>query len=968
MNDYKPTIHLPETSFAMKANLAQREPLMLKNWEEKKLYQKIRELRKGAPKYILHDGPPYANGNIHIGHALNKTLKDIIVKSKSLSGFDAPFVPGWDCHGLPIELNVEKKFGKPGHKISEKEFRQACRSYAQSQVDIQRASFKRLGVFADWDHPYLTMDYRFEANIVRSLGKILQNGYVQKGFKPVHWCLDCGSALAEAEVEYQDKTSSAIDVAFEVANVPGFIEQVNQKLLGVKLKPEQLTGVTSILIPIWTTTPWTLPANEAVALHPEISYGLKLLEDKKTLLIVAEDLWDAVSTRYALQNYTNVFEVPGAALADIKLQHPFLDKQVSVILGEHVTTDAGTGAVHTAPAHGQEDFAVGQKYQLPVDNPVLGNGCFKESVPFVGGKHVHKANDEIIQLLEARKKLLHHAKMQHSYPHCWRHKTPLIFRATPQWFISMDSRGADKSKTNLREQALTQINNVSWIPDWGQARIHGMVEGRPDWCVSRQRTWGVPITLFIHKETGELHPHMPALLEKVAQKVAMKGVDAWFELQAEELLGEEASHYEKVNDTLDVWFDSGVTHYAVLESGEWPDLQFPADLYLEGSDQHRGWFQSSLLSSVAMRGAAPYKTVLTHGFTVDAQGRKMSKSIGNVIEPEKVVSNLGADILRLWVASTDYQNEQAVSDEILKRMADAYRRIRNTARYLLSNLNDFDPSKDMLPAEQWLALDAWIVEQAMALQTNILKHYEAFEFHQIYHEVHNFCVNQLGALYLDIIKDRQYTGKKEGVPRRSAQSAMMHILEALTRWLAPILSFTAEEIWQHMPGKRSESVFLEKWYDAFPASSALTRAQKGLTADDWQILLSLRTIVNKELENARNAGLIGAGLEAKVEIFDPKGVLSELVEKMSDELAFLLITSAAEVQAQAIPEDLSVHELIAGAETQPLAVKVIPLDESMKCVRCWHREDSVGQHAEHPEICGRCVSNIAGDGEKRLFA
>lgn len=973
MTDYKSTVHLPETSFAMKANLAQREPLMLKDWQEKKLYQKIREARKGAPQFILHDGPIYANGNIHMGHALNKILKDIIIKSKTLSGFDAPYVPGWDCHGLPIELNVEKKFGKPGQKLNDKEFRQACREYAKGQIEIQKISFERLGILGDWQHPYVTMDYHFEANIVRALGKVIKNGYVRKGFKPVHWCLDCGSALAEAEVEYQDKTSPAIDVVFEV------VEADRKKVFECFKQPPVNFP---IWIPIWTTTPWTLSANEAVALHPEEEYGL--IKTNQAYLVLAAARAKECLERFVLSSVSEGSLTFGKILEYIKLQHPFLDKHVPVVLSEHVMRDTGTGAVHIAPAHGQDDFLVGQKYHLPVDNPVLGNGCFKESTPYIGGFHVSKANNEVVRLLETRKKLLHHAKLQHSYPHCWRHKTPLIFRATPQWFIGIDlpvanihgsttaedwmnDGGVNDPEVTLRKQALVQIHHVHWVPASGQVRMHDMVTERPDWCISRQRVWGVPIPLFIHKETGELHQETPILLEKIAKKIEQEGIDAWFDLKPEALLGKYASEYEKISDVLDVWFDSGVTHMAVLKNKRWLDLQFPADLYLEGSDQYRGWFQSSLLSSVAMCGVAPYKQVLIHGFTVDAQGRKMSKSLGNVIEPEKVVSTLGADILRLWVSSTDYQSEQAVSDEILKRTADTYRRIRNTARYLLASLHDFDSKKDVLPVEQWLALDAWILEQTMDLQSKIIKHYENFEFHIIYHEIHNFCANQLGALYLDIIKDRQYTGKKAGVSRRSAQSTMFYILEALVRWLAPILSFTAEEIWHTMPGRHNESVFLEKWYESFPDRKSLRLTQKGVTFSDWETLLQLRSLVNKSLENVRDAALIGAGLEARVIIYDPKAAIKNVTDKLQGELEFLLITSGAEVVIKEIPDHLSVQELVFPNQTIPIAVEVIPMDESLKCVRCWHRESSVGKDESHLKLCTRCIINAFGDGAERKF-
>jgi len=966
MTDYKSTIHLPVTNFPMKANLASREPEMLAHWQASKLYERLRHLRADAEQFVLHDGPPYANGNIHIGHAVNKIIKDIIVKSKSMSGFNAAYVPGWDCHGLPIELNVEKKIGKPGHKVDAKTFRQACRDYATSQIALQKTSFQRLGVLGDWQRPYETMQFAYEAEIVRSLGKILRNGYVHKGFRPIYWCLDCGSALAEAEVEYQDKTSDAIYVAFEV------VAKDRQKILSAFAEQDE-DPVRPIWVPIWTTTPWTLPANEAVCLHPEEAYVL--VQTKQNYFLINKNLVRSCLEKFALADEAKIANqtLSGKTFSGIALTHPYLtDKQVPIIVGEHVTTDTGTGAVHTAPAHGVEDFQVGTIYHLPVENPVLANGCFQDNTPHLAGVHVHKANAMVIDLLKAQKKLLHHEKIEHSFPHCWRHKTPLIFRATPQWFIRMDqtktaSNGdsdADPVTTEqtLRKKVLAQIDQVTWLPDWGKARIQGMVLASPDWCISRQRAWGVPITFFVHKQSGQIHPNMATLLERIAEQIAQQGVEAWFDLNPQQWLGDEANDYEKITDVLDVWFDAGVSHAAVLSSGIWPELHFPADLYFEGSDQHRGWFQSALRTSVAMRGVAPFKTVLTHGFTVDAQGRKMSKSLGNVIEPEKIVSSLGADILRLWVASTDYRNEMSVSDDVLKRAADAYRRIRNTARYLLSSLHQFDPKKDCLPGSQWIALDTWIVKQSQILQEKIRKHYDQYEFHLIYHEIHNFCVNQLGSLYLDIIKDRQYTGKEKSIARQSAQTAMMHVLQALVRWLAPILSFTAEEIWHYMPNIKEDSVFLTTWYEDFP-----THSEQNISEQVWQNLFALRTAVNKELEAARSSGLIGAGLEAKVIIYDPSNALQSIVSLFGEELKFFFITSGVEVRACALPEALMPYEISCDQSNIPIAVEVAPLAEDIKCVRCWHRCDSVGSNKEHPELCTRCVSNAFGAGESRQF-
>ncbi|HEY9199905.1 MAG TPA: isoleucine--tRNA ligase, partial [Gammaproteobacteria bacterium] len=746
MADYKDTLNLPNTDFPMKGNLAQREPELLAHWDAIGLYRLMRESGAGRPRFVLHDGPPYANGEIHIGHAVNKILKDIIVKSRTLSGFDAPYVPGWDCHGLPIELNVEKKVGKAGRKVDHATFRKACRDYAAEQVTRQKADFIRLGVSGDWDHPYLTMDFKFEADIIRALGRIAANGHLTKGFKPVHWCTDCGSALAEAEVEYEDKTSPAIDVRFAVLDEAALLARCHATEGG--------EGKGPLSVVIWTTTPWTLPANRAVALHPELDYVLVQIEGAQgpERLLLADALYRQALQRYGIGDYRVIGNCKGADLENLKLQHPFYAREVPIIVGDHVTTETGTGAVHTAPGHGQEDYVVGQRYGIEVDNPVGGDGCFLPDTELFAGEHVLKANDHVIEVLKTHGALVHEEKIRHSYPHCWRHKTPIIFRATPQWFIGMEHNG-------LRADALKAIQAVRWMPDWGQARIEGMVEKRPDWCISRQRTWGVPIALFVHKHTGKLHPDTSRLIEEIALSVERKGIDAWFEMDATDLLGVEAAEYDKVTDTLDVWFDSGVTHFCVLDQRA--QLGRPADLYLEGSDQHRGWFQSSLMASVAMTGAAPYRSVLTHGFTVDAKGQKMSKSKGNVVAPQKVVNSLGADILRLWVAATDYRSEMTVSDEILKRTADAYRRLRNTARFLLANLNGLDPVEHALPPERMLMLDRWAVERARQLQDDIRRAYDNYEFHLIYQRVHNFCAVDLGSFYLDVIKDRQYTCKAD---------------------------------------------------------------------------------------------------------------------------------------------------------------------------------------------------------------
>ena len=953
MADYKKTLNLPHTDFPMRGNLAKREPEFLARWTGLEIYRRLREQarQEHRPVFELHDGPPYANGEIHIGHAVNKVLKDIIVKARTLSGFDAPYVPGWDCHGLPIELQVEKKVGKSGLTVSPAEFRAACRDYAARQVDGQREDFKRLGVFGDWDDPYLTMDFQYEADIVRALARIIDKGHLHKGAKPVHWCVDCGSALAEAEVEYEDKTSPAIDVRFELLDEEALMTRCHHV--------EGHEGEGPVSVVIWTTTPWTLPANQAVAVNPDLDYAVVQCDGVgdhvPERLILAEALLAEAMNRYDAEDYRVIAYCKGEDLEGLKLGHPFYEREVPIILGDHVTTEAGTGAVHTAPGHGQDDYAVGSRYHLKVDNPVGPDGKFVKGTPLFEGMDVFSANDEVCEVLKARNMLVHEERVRHSYPHCWRHRTPIIFRATPQWFISMDQQG-------LRAAALEQIKQTRWMPEWGEARITGMVESRPDWCISRQRTWGVPITLFVHKETGKLHPRTTELMEQVAGLIEKDGVDAWFALDPAVLLGDEAADYEKVTDTLDVWFDSGVSHFAVLRQREGRTGYPVADLYLEGSDQHRGWFQSSLLTAVAMQGKAPYRAVLTHGFTVDARGQKMSKSKGNVVAPQKVVNTLGADILRLWVAATDYRGEMSVSDEILKRASDAYRRIRNTARYLLANLNGFDPASHSLPTGRMLALDKWAVEQARQLQRQILAAYDDYEFHVIYQRVHNFCAVTMGSFYLDIIKDRQYTTRADSVARRSAQTAMHHLAEAMVRWLAPILSFTAEDIWQAMPGERNESVFLNTWHE-LPAGYADDDTARAETAY-WQQVIEVRDAVNKELEALRIAGGIGSGLDAEVDLYCGREIHDRLA-RLEDELRFVLITSYARLHLVETPPPEGQHYTL--SSNDEIWVAVAP-SAWPKCVRCWHHREDVGRHPDHPELCGRCVENVEGPGEQRNYA
>ena len=942
MTDYKSTLNLPHTEFPMKANLAQREPVMLEKWNSLSLYQRICEKNAGKPRFILHDGPPYANGELHLGHAINKALKDFVVKSRQMSGFDAPYVPGWDCHGLPIEHNVEKKKGKAGQKIGFSEFRQACRDYAAGQVEIQKQGFIRLGVLGDWDNPYLTMNFHTEADIVRAVGKIVANGHLVKGYKPVYWSVVGASALAEAEVEYKDKQSFAIDVRFPVASPEEFLAFLNSN--------EGADASIPVSVVIWTTTPWTLPSNQAVCLHAELEYVLVSCDvgAGPEQLLVAADLADDVMVRYGATEFEIVARSPGAKLENLWLKHPFVDKEVPLILGEHVTTEAGTGAVHTAPDHGVDDFNVGQQYGIGTLNLVDENGVFVESAGQFAGDHVYKVDEKVIEALKAANALLAEETITHSYAHCWRTKTPLIYRATPQWFISM-------TEQDLLGSALDAVQNIKWIPDWGQARIELMLKGSPDWCVSRQRTWGVPITLFVNKQTQELHPRTQELFEQAALRIEERGIDAWFDLDAEELLGDEAASYEKVSDTLDVWFDSGVTHFSVLQQRD--ELQFPADLYLEGSDQHRGWFNSSLKTSIAMSGVAPYKEVLTHGFFVDAEGRKMSKSLGNTVAPAKIYQQYGADILRLWVAATDYRGEMTVSEEIFKRVADAYRRIRNTARFMLANLNGFEPKKDAIESSEMLALDYWILRQCQLLQEEVIEHYHAYNFLNIYQRIHNFCVIELGGFYLDVIKDRQYTTPANSLARRSTQTAMYHVLEMLSRMIAPILSFTADEIWQNIPGDRVESVFLSDFAD----SLELLPESEEFSDQFWAEVMAVRTAVNKELEVKRAEKAVGSGLSAEVDLYCNER-LQKLLAQLGEELRFVLIVSRASASdLQEAPEEAVTTEL------EGLSL-LVSASEQAKCERCWHHRADVGSDDSHPGLCQRCVNNIETEGEQRKFA
>ena len=918
-NKYK--LNLPDTSFPMRGNLAKREPSWVANWNKSNTYKKIRNARAGKTKYILHDGPPYANGDIHIGHAVNKILKDFIIKSKTLSGYDAPYVPGWDCHGLPIELVIEKKYGK---NIDADKFRHLCREYALEQVEKQKKDFERLGVLGDWSNPYLTLDKRTEANTVRSLAKIYANGFLYQGSKPVHWCIECGSALAEAEVEYEDKTSEVVDVTF-------ILDQKNSETIFSEANNKPVAAI------IWTTTPWTLPANEAISVNPKLNYGLYELSDK--YVILATDLAENNLLKYK-QPIKLINNFKGKELEGLLFKHPFLNKTVPIICGDHVTTEAGTGLVHTAPAHGIDDYVVGSKYNLPVENPVDEYGKFKRDVPHVAGLSVWDSNTVIIALLKSKNALVFDEKYTHSYPHCWRHKIPIIFRATHQWFIGMNNK--NNNQHSLRNLSDDAVSNTNFFPSWGKARLETMIKNRPDWCVSRQRNWGVPITMFLHKETSEPHPDTLLFFEKIAKMIEKDGIDAWFNLDIQNFLGKDAKDYKKVSDTLDVWFDSGTTHESVLLQRD--DLSPQADLYLEGSDQHRGWFQSSLLTSCAMNEKAPYKALLTHGFVVDGQGYKMSKSKGNVIAPQKIMDQYGADILRLWVATTDYSGELNISDEILKRVADSYRRIRNTLRFLCANLEDFDYKKHLVEPNEMLSLDRFAIYKVDELQSVILDHYEKFEFYLAIQKFVAFCSEELGGFHLDILKDRLYTTSEDSFARRSAQTSLYHISHSLMRVMAPVLSFTAHELWEVLCNEKDHSIFTDYWYEL---------PKHGLSNEDindWNNIIKVRAEVNKRIEEVRESGKIGSSLQAQLRINANKDIMESLT-RFKDDLKFIFISSDVTINLH--DDDLNI-------EATPSPYK--------KCERCWHYAESVGQNKEHPSICKRCISNLFGSGEVRIHA
>jgi isoleucyl-tRNA synthetase len=935
-NDYRSTLNLPDTPFPMRGDLAKREPQWVKEWQEGKVYEKIRAASVRRPKFVLHDGPPYANGDIHIGTAVNKILKDIIVKARGLAGFDAVYVPGWDCHGMPIEVQIEKTYGK---NIPVEKTQSLARAYATEQIARQKADFRRLGVLGDWDHAYTTMAYRNEADEIRTLGKLLEKGYVYRGLKPVNWCFDCGSALAEAEVEYADKSDIAVDVGFPIAE-PDKVA----KAFGLAKLPTDKGWIV-----IWTTTPWTLPANQALNVHPEYTYNL--VKTERGLLILAAELQKDRLEYYGLSGET-LGSCNGTALENISFRHPFYDRLSPVYLGEYVTLDTGTtGVVHSAPAYGVEDFESCRRYGMKDDEiltPVMGDGRYVSSLPIFGGLNIWKANAEIVKKIEEMGNLFHSAGYRHSYMHCWRHKTPIIYRATTQWFAGMDEvpgYHGRKPKEHLRATALRAVEATRFFPEWGQARLHGMIANRPDWTLSRQRQWGVPMPFFIHRETGHLHPRTHELLEAVAKKVEAGGIEAWQQVKAEDLLGAEAPQYEKIKDTLDVWFDSGSTHETVLRGSHAKELKFPADLYLEGSDQHRGWFHSSLLVSCMLNGRAPYDALLTHGFVVDGEGRKMSKSLGNTMAPQKISGTLGAEILRLWVGATDYSGELSISEEILKRVVESYRRIRNTLRFLLANTSDFDPALHAVPVGEWFEIDRYMLCKTAMWQKELQEYFEKYEFHTVVQKVQFFCSEDLGAFYLDILKDRLYTCGANSKARRSAQTALYHIARSLVTSMAPILSFTAEEAWKILTGG-SDSVFVSTWH-ALPDWT-----DEMHLVDKWDRIRAVRAEVLKELEAARVAGQIGSSLAAEVELAY-SGEKYAALSTLGNDLRFALITSAASVREVKTREEEGV---------------VVRPSRNLKCARCWHWRADVGADPEHPEICGRCVSNLFGAGEPRRFA
>lgn len=927
--DYKDTLNLPKTDFPMKANLSKKEPEILAHWDKTNIYERIREVSKGRELYILHDGPPYANGSIHLGTALNKIIKDMVIKSKNMMGFDCIYVPGWDCHGLPIEHQVDKELGEKKAAMSQADVRRFCRTYAERYVDIQRSQFKRLGVFGEWDKPYLTMSYDYEGQTVEEFGKLWRKGSIYKGKKPVYWCASCKTALAEAEVEYAEHHTPSIYVKMKIVSD---LSAIRPKLAGQNAS-----------IVIWTTTPWTIPANLAIALHKDFEYVAVKVDDD--ILILAKEMLDycLAAFGYKKRQYEIIDEFQGAVLEGVKYRHPLYDREGIVILAPFVTLEAGTGAVHIAPGHGQEDYEIGMEYGLENYAPVDEDGNFTKDVGFFAGRFVFDANQAVNDKLKEVGALLGAVDMEHSYPHCWRCKNPIIFRSTEQWFISLE-------KNDLRKNALKAIDEVTWIPSWGRDRIYGMIENRPDWCISRQRSWGVPITIFYCKNCGKelMTKEMMAFVVKL---VRQHGADVWFEKSPQDLMPAgtvcpdcSGSEFKKETNILDVWFDSGVSHAAVLE--QWPNLRSPADMYLEGSDQHRGWFHSSLLESVGTRNRAPYRNVLTHGFFVDGEGKKMSKSLGNVIDSQEFIGQYGAEILRLWVAAADYTEDIRISDEILKRLVEAYRRIRNTGRFILGNLFDFDPAKDAVPYASMTEIDRWMLHRLQDVIKRVREAYEKFQFHIVYSTLYNFCTVDLSALYLDVLKDRLYTSKTDSRERRSTQSAFYTIIDALTRLLAPILAFTAEEIWSALPVKDGKKASVHLTQLPEPDAALMDAA----LYEKWEKLVSLKGEISKAIEIARQNKTVGHSLDAAVDVAAPSD-LKPFIEEHAEDLKMLAIVS-----------DLRAVDKAAGMpyespEFTGLAIGVSRA-KGGKCNRCWNYSETVGQIAAHPDICSRCAKNL----------
>ncbi|AHG60221.1 isoleucine--tRNA ligase [Buchnera aphidicola] len=939
MDDYKKTLNLPDTKFSMRGNLTQKEPIILKNWYENDLYKLIRKKKEGKKIFFLHDGPPYANGNIHIGHAVNKILKDIIIKFKNISGFDAPFIPSWDCHGLPIEQKVEEGILDKNKKISTSTFQKKCRQYAINQVKTQKEDFIRLGVLGDWENPHLTMDFKNEANIIRTLSCIIEKKYLYQDFKPIHWCLQCTSSLSEAEIEYSKKKSDSIIVALKSEQNSILRKLFNCSLLNKK----------EIYLPIWTTTPWTLPASQAITLHPDFEY--QLIETQKWNIIVAKELVNHLFKILKIKKWKVINSLLGKNLEYIKFLHPFL-KNISlpVILGKHVNLESGTGAVHTAPDHGPDDYTISKKYNIKTKHLVDVQGNYIDNIHTkLNGINILKANEIIIKILVDYNILLHYETLTHSYPHCWRHKTPIIYRATPQWFINIDQR-------HLRNNSLKEIKKVSWIPEWGESRIKELIKKRPDWCISRQRKWGVPMSIFIHKKTGKIHPETSILMEIIAKKVEIEGIQAWWNIDLREILGKEHSSYIQIFDILDVWFESGNTHTSIKYKNK-KYTKNSADMYLEGSDQHRGWFMSSLIISTLINGKAPYSNVLTHGFVIDGKGQKMSKSIGNTISPNQIIKTLGADILRLWVASSNYCNDISISDEILKNASDTYRRIRNTARFLIASISDFKPEKHIIDRDKMLSLDKWAIGQTKIVQEEIIEFYKNYNFHAVVQRLMYFCSIEMGSFYLDIIKDRQYTFKKNSQERRSCQTAIYYIIQSLVRWIAPILSFTANEIWDYLPEKSSKYVFTEEWFDKL----------FHLNQDDlfnyqfWNEIINIKNEINKFLEEEIKNKNINNSLEASIILY----VLPKLFKKLTilnKELKFIFLTSDAQVKLyDSAPINTKKSKTLSFFKISLKKIK------KQKCLRCWHYAIDIKKNIKNSNICNRCILNTQGNGEKRKF-